>query len=218
MATQPEHYERHYQDETPLETNPHLSRVWHRRGVQPTVPAVGTNRRLTAFGSVEACGRGRGEVLCAEQTSAAFLSYLAALEERPRQRGRQIYLVLDNGPCHTSKASRTALAARAAWRHVIRLARYSPELNLKERDWYVLKRDARGHLARSWCEFADGLLAGLRRLGGQRVEVVDRVPEWFIAGHRKEPTGRPAGRPKGATDSYKRAPRRKKEAPLPQAA
>ncbi len=89
MATQPEHYERHYQDETPLETNPHLSRVWHRRGVQPTVPAVGTNRRLTAFGSVEACGRGRGEVLCAEQTSAAFLSYLAALEERPRQRGRQ---------------------------------------------------------------------------------------------------------------------------------
>ncbi len=156
--------------------------------------------------------------MCAEQTSAAFLFYLAALEERHRQRGRQIYLVLDNGPCHTSKASRTALAARAAWRHVIRLARYSPELNLKERDWYVLKRDARGHLARSWREFADGLLAGLRRLGGQRVEVVDRVPEWFIAGHRKEPTGRPAGRPKGATDSYKRAPRRKKEAPLPQAA
>ncbi len=101
---------------------------------------------------------------------------------------------------------------------MIRLARYSPELNLKGRDWYVLKRDARGHLARSWREFADGLLAGLRRLGGQRVEVVDRVPEWFIAGHRKEPTGRPAGRPKGATDSYKRAPRRKKEAPLPQAA
>ena len=92
MATQPERYELHYQDETHLETNPYLSRVWHRRGVQPTVPAVGTNRRLTTFGSVEACGRGRVEVLCAEQTSACFLFYLQALEERHRQTGRQIYL------------------------------------------------------------------------------------------------------------------------------
>jgi transposase len=218
VATQPERYELHDQDETHLETNPYLSRVWHRRGVQPTVPAVGTNRRLTTFGSVEAFGRGRVEVLCAEQTSAGFLLYLQALEERHRQTGRQIYLVLDNGPCHTSKTSRAALAARDAWLHVIWLARYSPELNMKEREWRSLKRDARGHLARSLREFADGVLAGLRRLGGQHVEVVDRVPEWFLAGHRKEPTGRPAGRPKGAKDSYKRAPRRKKEAPLPQAA
>jgi hypothetical protein len=30
------------------------------------------------------------------------------------------------------------------------------------------------------------------------------VPNWFIAGHRKPPTGRPRGRPKGAKDSYKR--------------
>jgi len=218
VATEPGKYELHYQDETPLETNPHLSRVWHRRGVQPTLPAVGTNRRLTTFGSVEACGRGRVEVLCAEQTSACFLFYPQALEQRQRETGRQIYLVLDNGPCHTSKASRTALAARAAWLHVIWLARYSPELNMKEREWRYLKRDARGHLARSVREFADGLLAGLRRLGGQRIEVVDRVPQWFLAGHRKEPTGRPVGRPKGAKDSSKRAPRRKNEAPLPHAA
>ena len=53
-----------------------------------------------------------------------------------------------------------------------------------------------------------------RQLGGLRIDVVDHVPDWFIAGHRKEPTGRPAGRPKGAKDSYKRAPSRKKEAPL----
>ena len=131
---------------------------------------------------------------------------------------REIYLVLDNGPCHTSKTSRAALAARADWLHVIWLARYSPALNKKEREWRYLKRDARGHLARSVREFADGILAGLHRLGGPRIEVVDHVPEWFIAGHRKEPTGRPAGRPKGAKDSYKRAPYRKKDAQLPLAA
>ena len=58
--------ELHYQDETHLETNPYLSKRWHRIGVQPTVPAAGTNRRLTCFGSVEAFGRGRVEVLCCQ--------------------------------------------------------------------------------------------------------------------------------------------------------
>ena len=47
-----------------------------------------------------------------------------------------------------------------------------------------------------------------------RIAIVDHVPAWFIAGHRKEPTGRPVGRPTGAKDTYKRAPYRKKEPPL----
>ena len=69
MAEEPERYELHYQDETHVETNPYLSKVWHRKGVQPTVPAAGTNRRITVFGSVEALGRGRVEVMCAGQDS-----------------------------------------------------------------------------------------------------------------------------------------------------
>src|SRR5437868_8074645 len=72
----------HYQDETHVETNPYLCKVWHRRGVQPTLPAAGTNRRVTVFGSVEALGRGRVEVLCAGQDSACFVLYLEALERR----------------------------------------------------------------------------------------------------------------------------------------
>ena len=54
MRAAPERYELHYEDETHLETNPSLGRVWHRVGTQPTVPAAGTNRRLTVFGSDEA--------------------------------------------------------------------------------------------------------------------------------------------------------------------
>jgi transposase len=195
-----------------VETNPYLTRVWHRRGVQPTVPAAGTNRRLTVFGSVEAFGRGRVEVVGARQDSAGFARYLAALDARHAATDREIHLALDNGPCHTSKASRAALAARAAWLHVIWLARYSPELNPKEREWRVLKRDHRSHLAPSPRAFVDGILAGLRRLGGERLDIVDEVPDWFLAGHRKPPTGRPRGRPKGAKDSYKRAPYRNRQA------
>jgi hypothetical protein len=216
VAAEPDRYELHSEDETHVETNPYLTRVWHRRGVQPTIPAAGTNRRLTVFGSVEALGRGRVEVVCARQDSAGFGLYLAALDARRVASGKEVFLALDNGPSHTSAASRKALAARAGWLHVIWLAKYSPELNPKEREWRVLKRDHRSHLAPSLRAFVDGILAGLRELGGERLDIVDAVPDWFIAGHRKPPTGRPRGRPKGAKDSSKRAAhRRRKDAHLP---
>lgn len=176
--------------------------------MQPTVPAAGTNRRLTVFGSVEVLGRGRVEVLTAGQDSTNFVRYLEALERRHAATGREVYLVLDNGPCHTSKTSRAALAARADWLHVVWLARSSPQLNKKEREWKQLKRDARAHLARSLRAFADGILAGLSRLGGERLDIIDAVPDWFLADHRRPPTGRPPGRPPGAKDSYQRVVQR----------
>jgi transposase len=203
-------YELHDQDETHLATNPYLTRIWHKIGTQPTVPAAGTNRRLTGFGSVEALGRGRVEVRCAGQDSAAFRRYLEALDERHAATERKIFLVLDNGPCHTSKVSRAALFARAEWLHVIWLAPSCPNLNPKEREWRTLKRDVRGHLARSLRAFADEILTGLARLGGERCDIIDHVPQWFLDGHRRPPTGRRPGRPKGAKDASKRTVRRQK--------
>lgn len=202
MAADPDRYELHHQDETHVETNPYLCRVWHRRGKQPTLPAAGTNRRVTVFGSVEVLGRGRVEVVGARQDSAGFLRYLEALEARHQATGREMFLVLDNGPAHTSQMSKAALTAREDWLHVVWLSRYSPELNDKEPEWKRLKRDVRSHLAKDLRTFVDEIVAGLTRLGGQRVEVIDAVPEWFIQGHRREPTGRPPGRPKGAKDAY----------------
>jgi DDE superfamily endonuclease len=209
VRAQPERYELHYEDETHLDTNPYLSRVWHRIGEQPTLPAAGTNRRLTVFGSVELQGRGRIELLTVRQDSAGFARYLAALDARHAATGRDVILVLDNGPCHSSTATRRALAERAAWLEVIPLARYSPHLNPKEHEWRRLKRDHRSHLAGSLREFVDVAAAGLAQLGGAEGTIVDEVPPWWLDGHRKEPTGRSPGRPKGAKDSRPRKPRAK---------
>jgi hypothetical protein len=209
VRAQLERYELHYEDETHVDTNPYLSRVWHRVGTQPTIPAAGTNRRLTVFGSVEGLGRGRIEVLQVRQDSAGFAHYLAALEARHAATGRQMILVLDNGPCHVSTATQHALAARADWLEVIPLAPYSPHLNPKEPEWRTLKRDHRGHLAATLRTFVDEVAAGLARLGGQTCTILDAVPQWWLEGHRREPTGRPPGRPLGAKDSRPRKPRGK---------
>lgn len=212
MKADPDRYELHFEDETHLETNPYLGRVWHRVGQQPILPAAGTNRRLTVFGSVEAEGRGRVEVVGARADSAGFGRYLAALDARHAATGRAVILVCDNGSCHTSKVSTQALAERADWLEVVPLSRYSPELNPKEREWRTLKRDHRSHLAPTLRTFVDEAVAGLGRLGGERCDIVDEVPAWWIAGHRKEPTGRPPGRPKGAKDTV---PRQRRSANLP---
>ncbi len=212
MAAHPERYEWHYEDETHLETNPHLGRVWHRVGTQPSLPAAGTNRRLTVFGSVEAQGRGRIELLTVRQDSVGFARYLAALDARHEATGRQVILVLDNGPCHVSKTSQAALAARADWLEVIPLARYSPHLNPKEHEWRRLKRDHRSHLASTLRDFVDEAMTGLRGLGGEDCAIIDEVPQWWLDGHRREPTGRPPGRPKGAKDHH---PRQRRSKTLP---
>jgi hypothetical protein len=75
VAATADECEFHYQDETHLETNPSLSRVGHRIGVQPTVPVAGTHWRLPCWGSVEAFGRGRRgrvAVLGVAQAPATF--------------------------------------------------------------------------------------------------------------------------------------------------
>ena len=211
-----ERHELHYQDETHLETNPHRCRTWHRKGHQPTLPGVGTKRRVTVFGSVDVLRRARVELVRAAQDTAGFVRYLELLEAHHETVGREIYLVLDNASVHTRQESLQALAARRSWLHVLWLAKYSPQLNPKEREWRYLKRDARAHLSATLRAFVDGILAGLRQLGGSVATIVNEVPQWFLDGHRKPPTGRPAGRPVGAKDSYKRAPYRlKKNLPAP---
>ena len=208
---EPERDARPFQDETHVETHPSRCRVWHRKGTQPTLPGVGTNRRVTVLGSGAVLGRTRLELVRAGQDTAGFVRSLELLDAQQQALQRALSLVLESGSAPTSQASLQALAARHDWRHVLWLATYAPQLNPKEREWRRLKRDARRHLATDLRAFVDGILAGLQQLGGTCCTSVDAVPPWFLEGHRKPPTGRRPGRPVGAKDSSKRAPYRRKK-------
>jgi hypothetical protein len=151
------------------------------------------------------------ELLRAAQDSAGFVRTLELLHAHHQAVQRESSLVLENGSAHTSDLSRHALTQRGDWLQVIWLAKDAPHLKRNERAWRYLKRDARAHLATTVRAFVDGILAGLRHLGGTVATIVAEVPQWFLDGHRKPPTGRPPGRPVGAKDSYKRAPYRRKK-------
>jgi hypothetical protein len=84
----------------------------------------------------------------ATKRSGDFVALLARLDRdygpAPGREDRPVSLVLDNGPIHTSKASRKALAARP-WLTVEWLPKYAPELNDIERSWRDLKRHYLAH-------------------------------------------------------------------------
>src|ERR1044072_6909092 len=80
-----------------------------------------------------------------------------------------IVLLLDNGPSHTSKATRAALAQRAHWLRVEWLPKYAPELNDIEAVWRDLKRHHLAHQTPSGPEDLDQAIHdAVRKLNTER--------------------------------------------------
>ncbi len=81
--------------------------------------------------------------------SSDFVAHLEQLDRlygpKPGQPAKPVVLVEDNGPIHTSKLSRAALAARAHWLTVEWLPKYAPELNDIETVWRDLKAHYLAH-------------------------------------------------------------------------
>src|SRR5436189_202345 len=94
----------------------------------------------------------RRELIVHTSRTKRSSDFIALLEEIDRRYGpklgvaiQPLVLVLDNGPIHTSKATRAALAVRAHWLTVEWLPKYAPELNDIEGVWRDLKRHHLAH-------------------------------------------------------------------------
>src|ERR1700731_3265592 len=73
--------------------------------------------------------------------SADFIPLLERLDRihgpKPGVGCKPVTIVLDNGPIHSSKATRAALVERKHWLTPEWMAQYAPELNDIERDWNI---------------------------------------------------------------------------------
>lgn len=135
-------------DEAEALTHPYLAHSWAGRGADLRVEAPGQAKKRALLGALD---HAAGELIVttgATKRSGDFVDLLTRLDRaygpRPGREGRPVVLVLDNGPIHTSKATRKALAARP-WLRVEWLPRYTPALNDIERVWCDLKRHHRAH-------------------------------------------------------------------------
>jgi len=108
--------------------------------------------------------------------SSDFVAHLEQLDllygPQPGRNATPVVLVLDNGPIHTSKLSRAAMAARAHWLRVEWLPRYAPELNDIETVWRDLKAHYLAH--RTFDDIQDlnhQIRAAVQNLNTQRMTV-----------------------------------------------
>ena len=136
-------------DESEALTHPYLAHVWAKKGADLRVPAPGQSAKVAMLGVLDWARR---ELIVRTSRTKRSSDFIALLEEIDRHYGpklgvaiQPLVLVLDNGPIHTSMASRAALAERAHWLTVEWLPKYAPELNDIEVLWRDLKRHHLAH-------------------------------------------------------------------------
>ena len=134
-----------YGDESEALTHPYLARAWAERGADLRVPAPGQARKVAMMGSLDHVLRRLIVHTSRTKRSSDFIAHLEQLDRLygpiPGRTAKPVVLVEDNGPIHTSKATRAALAARQHWLTVEWLPKYAPELN----DIEVVWRDLKAH-------------------------------------------------------------------------
>lgn len=145
-------------DESEALTHPYLAHAWAKKGADLRIPAPGQAAKVAILGVLDWAPR---NLVVRTSRTKRSTDVIALLEDLDRRYGPQpgmdrkpVVLVLDNGPIHTSKATRAALAARKHWLTIEWLPKYAPELNDIEEVWRDLKRH---HLAHQIFTDADHL-------------------------------------------------------------
>ena len=106
-------------DESEALTHPYLAHAWAKRGADLRVPAPGQAAKVAMLGVLDWARRDLVVRTSRTKRSSDVIALLEELDRRwgprPGEVARPVGLVLDNGPVHTSKATRAALAERAHW-------------------------------------------------------------------------------------------------------
>lgn len=149
-----------FADESEALTHPYLARAWAKRGADLRVEAPGQSQKIAMMGALDFVSRELIVETSQSKRSTDFIVLLERLDRihgpRPAATCKPVTIVLDNGPVHTSKATRAALAERKHWLTPEWLAKYAPELNDIEREWKTLKAH---HLAHKTFANRDSLKA-----------------------------------------------------------
>jgi len=124
-----------FEDETIVRLFPVLRRAWSLRGEQAVVPITGKNAKRVLFGTLNPRTGHRIVFRASTMRQAPFQTFLRLL--RHSYPGREIWLLLDEAPCHIapkSQALAETLNIVLVW-----LPKQCSELNAMDHLWRELK-------------------------------------------------------------------------------
>jgi transposase len=124
-----------FEDETVVRLFPILRRAWGLRGEPVRIGITGRNAKRGLFGAINPRTGHRLLQRAANMRQESFQSFLCLL--RRAYRGRPIWLLLDEAPCHLAPRSQT-LAAQLAI-ELVWLPKQCSELNAMDQLWREMK-------------------------------------------------------------------------------
>ena len=129
-----------FEDEASFWLDGTLHQTWSPVGVQPRVDTYGLRKTAHVYGALTVEEKPRFTHQFSEvfngHTFHQFLELLVA-----ENRGRKVFLIIDNGPCHwLDAAGKVWLAENGDKIELHRLPPYSPEFNPMEGVWKTTKR------------------------------------------------------------------------------
>lgn len=130
-----------FEDEASFWLDGTLHQTWSRVGVQPRVDTYGLRKTAHVYGAIALHDARFTYQFATVFNGRTFGEFLRLLVRR--YRGRKLFLIIDNGPCHWLDANgRVWLAANRHRIELHRLPPYSPHLNPTEGVWKTTRRQA----------------------------------------------------------------------------
>jgi hypothetical protein len=142
----------YFGDAAHMRSDHHAGRTWGKNGETPVVQATGARYGMSLMSAVTARGRMRFMIKEKGGVNAdVFIEFLKRLVAGARQ---TIFLIVDRGPAHRAKKTKSFVASLAGALRLFYLPPYAPDRNPDELVWKHLKADTVGRSAiQSFADF-----------------------------------------------------------------
>jgi len=132
-------------DAAHMRSDHHAGRTWGKKGKTPVVEATGARHGMSLISAITA--RGQMRFMIKEKggvNAAVFIEFLKRMITGAK---RPIFLIVDRGPAHIAKKTRTFVENLKGRLRLFYLPPYSPDRNPDELVWKHLKADTVGRMA-----------------------------------------------------------------------
>jgi transposase len=132
-------------DAAHMRSDHHAGRTWGKKGKTPVVEATGARHGMSLISAITA--RGQMRFMIKEKggvNAAVFIEFLKRIITGAK---RPIFLIVDRGPAHIAKKTRTFVESLKGRLRLFYLPPYSPDRNPDELVWKHLKADTVGRMA-----------------------------------------------------------------------
>ena len=132
-------------DAAHMRSDHHAGRTWGKRGKTPVVEATGARHGMSLISAITA--RGQMRFMIKEKGGVNAVVFIEFLKRMITGAKRPIFLIVDRGPAHIAKKTRTFVESLKGRLRLFYLPPYSPDRNPDELVWKHLKADTVGRMA-----------------------------------------------------------------------